>query len=104
MEIINYKEREMIPLTDEEKELDELKVRDHGHYTGKFRGAARSICKLRCKVLKEIPIVTHNGSTYDYHFIIKQLAKEFKEWSFECLGENNEKHITFSIPIKKRTW
>ena len=49
---------------------------------------------------KEIPIVFHNGSTYDYHFIIKELAEEFAG-QFECLGENTEKCITFSIPIKK---
>ena len=42
----------------------------------------------------------HNGSTYDYHFIIKELVKEFKG-SFECLGENTVKCITFSVPIKK---
>ena len=42
----------------------------------------------------------HNGSTYDYHFIIKELAKEFKS-KFECLGENTEKYITFSVPIEK---
>ena len=42
----------------------------------------------------------HNGSTYDYHLIIKKLAKEF-EGQFECLGENTEKYITFSVPIKK---
>ena len=42
----------------------------------------------------------HNGSTYDYHFIIKELAEEF-EGEFECLGENTEKYITFSVPIKK---
>ena len=74
----------MIPLTDEETEFYENqivcdickkefstnkndkkyhKVRDHCHYTGKFRGAARSICNLRYKKLKEIPIVFHNGST-----------------------------------------
>ena len=42
----------------------------------------------------------HNGSTYDYHFIIKNLAEEF-EGEFTCLGENTEKYITFSVPIKK---
>ena len=42
----------------------------------------------------------HNGSTYDYHFIIKELAEEF-EGEFECLGENIEKYINFSVPIKK---
>ena len=48
-----------------------------------------------------MPIVFHNGSTYDYHFIIKELVKEL-EGDFECLGENTEKYITFSAPIKKK--
>ena len=43
----------------------------------------------------------HNGSIYDYHFIITELVKEF-EGNFECLGENTEKYITFSVPIKKK--
>ena len=43
----------------------------------------------------------HNGSIYDYHFIIKELVKEF-EGNFECLGKNTEKYITFSVPIKKK--
>ena len=76
------------------------KVRDDCHYTGKFRWAAHSICNLNYKVPQEIPVKIHNGSTYDYHFIIKELAEEFKG-QFECLGENTEKYITFSIPIKK---
>ena len=77
------------------------KVRDHCHYTGKYRDAAHNICNLRYKVPKEIPVVFHNGSTYDYHFIIKELVKEF-EGNFECLGENTEKYITFSVPLKKK--
>ena len=115
----------MIPLTEEETEAHEnqkicpicvqefctnennkkafklkQKVRDHCHYTGKYRGAAHSICHLRYKISKEIPVVFHNGSAYDYHFIIKKLAREFKGY-FHCLGENTEKYITFSVPIKK---
>ena len=76
------------------------KLKDHCHYTGRYRGAAHSICNLRYKIPKEIPVVFHNGSKYDYHFIIKQLAREFKD-NVECLGENTEKHITFSVPIEK---
>ena len=45
-------------------------------------------------------MVFHNGSTYDYHLIIKELAKEFKG-QFECLGKNTEKYIIFSVPIEK---
>ena len=43
----------------------------------------------------------HNVSTYDYHFIIKELEEEF-EGEFECLRENNtKKYITLSVSIKK---
>ena len=111
------KKKEMIRLTEEEnksykkqkvcyickKEFstnDDHKVRGHCHYTGKFRGVAHNICNLRYKTPHEISIVFHNGSTYDYHFIINQLPKEFNG-QLECLGENTEKHITFSAPVKK---
>ena len=45
-------------------------------------------------------MVFHNGSNYDYHFIIKESAKVF-EGQFKFLGENREKYITFSASIKK---
>ena len=118
--IINYEKKKMISLTIKEeiyhnkqnicyickKEFNKndkkrQKVRDHCHYTGKYRGAAHNICNLRYKVPKEIPVVFHNGSTYDYHFIIKELVKEF-EANFECLGKNTEKYITFSVPLKMK--
>ena len=77
------------------------KIRDHCHYTGKCRGAAHSNCNLNYEIPKEIPVVFHNGSTHDYHFIIEQLARQFKG-NFVCLRENTEKKdITFSVPIKK---
>ena len=105
----------MIPLTKEEednynkenichickKEFNNDKVRDHCHFTGKYRVAAHNTCHLRYKIPKNIPVIFHNGSTYDYHFIIKELACEF-DGNFECLGENTEKYITFSVPIKKK--
>ena len=117
---INYEKKKIIPLTTEEKiyhdkqkicyickkefnniDKKNYKVRDHCHCTGKYRGATHNICNLRYKVPKEIPIVFHNGCTYDYHFIMKELVKEFNG-NFECLGENTEKYITFSVPIKKK--
>ena len=42
---------------------------------------------------QKIPIFSYNGSNYDHHFIIKELAEEFKK-QFTCLGENTEKYIT----------
>ena len=41
-----------------------------------------------------------NIRNYDYHFTIKELAKEFKK-QFTCLRENTEKYITFTVPIEK---
>ena len=64
------------------------------------REATHSICNLRYKIPKEIPVVFHNGFTYDYHFIIKELVKEF-EGQFECLRENTEKYITFLVLLIK---
>ena len=76
------------------------KVRNLCPYTGEYRGAAHSICSLKFSVPKIIPIVFHNRSNYDYHFIIKDLAEEFKK-QFTGLGEYTEKYITFTVPIEK---
>ena len=121
MKIINYERKEMIPLTkeenksykkqetcrickekfyvdkDDESYTNRKKVKDHCHYTGKFRGAAHGKCNLN---YKNIPIIIHNAS-YDTHFIINQLEKEFK-CELDCIGENMEKYITFSVSIKKK--
>ena len=93
--IINYEKKEMIPLTKEEKKTHRRrkkcyickkrfrtddnnkkyhKVKDHCYYTGKYK-----IQNTRYKILQEVPAVSHNGSTYDYHFIITKLAEEFEE-------------------------
>ena len=92
--IINYDKKEMIPLTKKEKKMynkqkvcyiskkrsstddsnKKYKVKDHCHYM-----ESHDICNLRYKIPKEIPVVFHKGSTYDYKFIIKVLAKNLKE-------------------------
>ena len=100
MKIINYEEKEMIPLTkgennsykeqeichifketfcmdkDDENYKNRRKVKDHCHYTGKVTGAAHSKCNLNYKVPKDIPIIIHNAS-YDTHFVINQLGEVF---------------------------
>ena len=59
-----------------------------------------SVCNIKYSVSKIIPVVFHNGSNYDYHFIIKEIAEEFKK-QFTCFGESTEKYITFTVPIEK---
>ena len=113
MKIITYEKKEIIPLTyaenksykeqeawhiceekfcidkDDENYKNKRKIKDHYHYTGKFRGVAHSKCALSDKVTKYIEIITHNAS-FDTHFIIKQLAEEYKG-ELDCTGENLEK-------------
>ena len=61
--------------TDDDNIKKDHKVRDHCHYPRKYRGAAHNFGHLKYKMPKEIPVVFHNSSTYDYPFIIKEIAK-----------------------------
>ena len=84
---------------DDKNYINKRKVKDHCYYTGKFRGAAHSKCNLNYKVPKDIPVIIHNA-TYDTHFIINQVAMEFKG-GINCIGDNMENYISFSVSIKK---
>ena len=102
--------KEIIPLTKEEEKIhckqkrcymckkrfstddnnkEYHKVRDHCHYTGKYRGAAHDTCNLRYKIRKEIPVVFHNGS--------KNLKDNLNVW------EKIQKNILLSQYQLKRT-
>ena len=122
-EIINREKKEMAPLTHEENNfyneqvicyickekfcvgkddkdyINRKNVKDHCHYTGKFSRVAHIICNLDYNVQKEIPIMIHNASC-DTHFMLNRLVIEFKG-EVNCIGDNMEKYITFSVPIKK---
>ena len=78
------------------KDKKYCKIRDNCYYIGEYRRAAHSICNLKYSVPPKNPIVFHNGSNYDYHFIIKVLPEEFKK-QFTTLRENTEKYITFTV-------
>ena len=52
---------------------EDIKVRDHCHITGKYRGSAHQECNLKLRVKPEeikIPVIFHNLRGYDSHFII----------------------------------
>ena len=61
-----------------ENPLDDTKVRDHDHLTGKYRGAAHNICNINCKQRSSsfVPIFFHNFSGYDCHLIFEELLTE----------------------------
>ena len=101
-EVIDFNHAKECFICNKEFTDTDKKCRDHDHYTGKYRGPAHNSCNLMYKVHKSIPIVFHNGSNYDFHLIIKHIAKHFNG-PFSCLGGNTEKFITFSICKFKKT-
>ena len=73
-----------------------LKVRDHCHYTGLYRGPAHS-CNLRYKIPSYIPVVFHNLSGYDAHLFIRELGGHASD--MEVIAKNKEDYISFSIKV-----
>ena len=68
------------------KDIYHWKDRDHCHYTGKYKGAAHSICNLKFNVPNETPVVFHNGPKFNFPFIAKKLGNDV-EGHFECIGK-----------------
>ena len=69
----------------------------HCHYIGKYRGAARSIWNLKFNVPNEIPVDFYNGSNYDYHFIINELATSLRD-NLNVLGKHRK--VQNFVPIE----
>ena len=111
--IANIKPKEMIFTKEDEKRfnkssecwickesLNNDKVRDHCHYTGRYRGAAHNSCNLKYRKPKFIPVVFHNLAGYDSHLFIKKLGSTNEKENIDCIPNNEEKYISFSKNIK----
>ncbi len=83
------------------KELNRLAepiVRDHCHFTGKFRGAAHQQCNLDYKIDKskyKLPVVFHNLRGYDAHLIFQKIKR--KHGKIDVIPNNSERYISFSV-------
>ncbi|XP_011878101.1 PREDICTED: uncharacterized protein LOC105567657 [Vollenhovia emeryi] len=78
---------------------DDTRVRDHCHLTGQYRGPAHSNCNLNYKDAYFIPIIFHNLSRYNAHFIIKEIATAF-EGTVDVLPITKETYISFTKNVK----
>ena len=111
-DIANIKPKKMVFTEEDEKqfnkasdcwlcgeELGNDRVRDHCHYTGRYRGAAHNKCNLNYSKPKGVPVFFHNLSGYDSHLFIKSLGSPNKKETLECIPNNEEKYITFTKNI-----
>ena len=85
-----------------EKELGSFKtnpkVRDHCHFTGRYRGPAHKSCNLKLKIkpgVTKIPVIFHNLKGYDSHLIMQKLHTA--NGNISCIANNAEKYISFSV-------
>ena len=114
---LSLPKKEMIPLNSEEwkkfresevcwlckKKFGEKtlsKVRDHCHYTGKFRGAAHQSCNLKFQRPKFTPVFFHNLQNYDAHLFVRALGLMDEVLSIKCIPNNDEKYISFSLKFE----
>ena len=124
MKIINYEKNKQIPLTDKETEFYEKQkvcyickkklvqinmIKVNLNYSIKSEIIAilqenleshSQYLQFEIQNTKNIPVMAHNLSTYDDHFIIKQLAKEFGG-QFEYLGKIQKNIILFQHQLKQ---
>ena len=112
-DIANIEPKEMI-FTEEDKkhfnkasdcwicgeDLGNDRVRDHCHFTGKYRGPAHNSCNLKYRKPKSVSVFFHNLSGYDSHLFIKKLGSPDKKENIDCILNNEEKYISFSKTIK----
>ena len=77
----------------------DVRVRDHCHITGKFRGSAHQECNLKLRIKSEnlkIPIIFHNLCGYDSHFIMQQIGEIAKKHA--CTNEKEKSKTLISTP------
>ena len=82
-----------------EKEAEKYKkVRDHCHFTGKYRGCAHSMCNLNfCNRYFKIPVFFHNMKNYDGHLIIQNAEKLSNKKKIDVIAQNSEKFISIGF-------
>lgn len=99
-ETINYNKSKQCHICKKRFKENDLKILEHCHYTGQFRGFSHQSCNLNFRNSYFLPVVIHNLSGYDSHIILKnissQTAKEIK-----IVPINMEKYSTFTIDCIK---
>ena len=90
----------------------DIRVRDHCHITGRFRGSAHQDCNLKLRIKPDnikIPVIFHNLRGYDSHFIMQQIGEIAKKHAYKnkrgeechmninCIPNNMEKYLAFML-------
>ena len=109
---IDFQKATKCHICDQQYTDKDIRVKDHCHITGEFRGSAHQDCnlKLRIKPTKiKIPVLFHNLRGYDSHFIMQQIGEIAKKhvyknnrgeechMNIDCIPNNMEKYMAFML-------
>ena len=79
-------------------EEGDKKVRDHCHFTGRYRGCAHDDCNLQFAMrYYKIPVFLHNLQNYGSHLFIERANELSQNGRFDVKAQNGEKFITFAF-------
>ena len=107
-----FKKAETCHICDKKYNEEDIRVRDHCHITGRFRGSAHQECNLKLKMKPEeikIPVIFHNLRGYDSHFIMQEIGTivkkhsyknnkgEEKQMNINAIPNNMEKYMAFML-------
>ena len=73
----DFKNAKECHICDEKYGEKDIRVRDHCHITGKYRGSAHQDCNLKLRINPKemkIPVIFHNLIGYDSHFIMQVIG------------------------------
>ena len=109
---LSFKLEQKCHICEESYKDKDIRVRDHCHITGKYRGSAHQDCNLKLRLNPEeikIPVIFHNLRGYDSHFIMQQIGEitkkhtyknykgEEKQMNINAIPNNMEKYMAFML-------
>lgn len=89
-------------ICDQAFKINDKRVHDHCHFTGRYRGPAHAKCNLNYQESRIIPVVMHNLSGYDAHLFIKKLATYYNG-HLSVIPNNSEQYISFTKVVDEST-
>ena len=78
-----FKKAEACHICNKKYTYKDIRVRDHCHVTQKYRGSAHQDCNLNFRLTDKIPVIFHNLRGYDSHFIMQNIGKIAKKYTYK---------------------
>lgn len=90
----HFMSRRSCHICGEQFKVGDIRVRDHSHLSGKFRGAAHESCNLKYQETRVVPVIFHNLK-YDLHFLIEKVAAA-GNGNINVIPTSTENYISFT--------